>query len=92
MTKEEFEEFLKAKEAMLKKNPPAASQKDKEAAARQGNRGLTNQGVRRVQPNAITPGSNSESIGPLDAPTEYREAYREFTRQLNEVRPPNEKK
>jgi hypothetical protein len=92
MTEAEFQEFLKAKEAMLKKSPPPPSGKDDLIAPQQGNRGLPNQKVRRVESTSTKPADKSDSIGPLEAPPEFREAYREFTRQMNEGRRANDQK
>ena len=92
MTEAEFQEFLKAKEDMLKKSPPPSSGKVDLVGPQKGNRGMRNQKIRRVEPGSTKPADKSDSIGPLEAPPEFREAYREFTRQMNEGRRANEQK
>ena len=79
-------------EALAKKKSAGPAVAEKQLAPRQGNRGMPNQGVHRVESDSKASVASPDSLGPLEAPPEYREAYREFTRRLNEAERASEKR
>jgi hypothetical protein len=91
-TEEDYQQFLKAYEEMLKRQVPAAAEKEDPAHPFRGNRSSQNQGVRRVESGVQTKVGNLERIGPTQAPPEFREAYREFSRRLSELERSREQK
>jgi hypothetical protein len=92
MTDEEYQQFLKAYEAMLKRQAPPTAEKEDAVTPFRGNRDQQNQGVRKVEPGAQTKTGNLDRLGPTLAPPEFREAYKEFSRRLSELERSREKK
>jgi hypothetical protein len=90
MTEEEFQQFLKGYEEMLKRQQAQqADDKRTEAAGNRGGASGLNTGTRRVQPGSGKPGE-LENAGTALPPPEYRKAYSEFTEELAKPRAPRQ--
>jgi hypothetical protein len=90
MTEQEFQEFLRAYEAMLKRKQALdpGAEKLTDPKARGGN--LKNIGAKRMQP---TGKDDKATRGALALPPpEFRDAYKEFTEKISEQGRPTEKK
>jgi collagen type III alpha len=85
MTEADFQKFVKAYEAMLKRKQPASVEKDNLIGPQRGNRSLPNQNVRQVDPRQQAKDGNLQRLDPSLAPPELREAYREFSRKISEL-------
>jgi hypothetical protein len=91
MTEEDFNRFVKAYQEMLKRKQPAAADKENLAGPQRGNRAQPNQKVRLVDPREQGKESNLQRQGPVPAPPEFREAYKEFSKRISEPEQTKEK-
>jgi hypothetical protein len=85
MTEQEYQDFLKAMEALRKRNPPGAADREKLADPSLGNRGSRNQGLRRVEPGKAGKPEDLQRAGPAQPPPEFQESFKKFSRALNEL-------
>src|SRR5262249_31641031 len=94
MTEEQYREFLKGYEDMLKKRKEATTA-DKNNQVRGTGTGASpaNRGARRVQGNAEQP-KDLQRGGAVLAPPEFRDGYKGFTEDVSKTgrTPQNEKK
>ncbi len=81
MTEAEFQEFVKAYEAMLKRKPQRISDEEKLADPKAGGGKLTNIGARQMNPT----GKDDKTLkgGIALPPPEYRDVYKEFTEKIS---------
>jgi len=85
MTEEEYQNFLKSYQEMLKRKSPASSEKEKLDGPNRGNGGLPNQrGVRQVDPGARNKDVDHHSAVLPPPPPEFREAQKKFSRLISE--------
>jgi hypothetical protein len=92
MTEEEYQQFLKAYQEMLKRNTPEPKEKEKLAGPQTGNRTMRNQGVRRFDPGVESKTGNLERLGEALPPLKYREPHKEFSKGLSEIERSRDKK
>ena len=92
MTEEEYRQFLKAYEEMLRRKGPAAQEKEKLTAPQRGGGDLSNQNARRVVPGASGKAGDLLRGGPAVPPPEFRDAANEFSRKLSELERARQKK
>ena len=91
MTREEYEKFLKAYEAMLKSKQPAGGKPDDVIAPQKGWTTEPNRGVHKVD-TGVKADSNALRTGSALPPPEFRDAYIEFSKRLSDMEQKREKK
>jgi hypothetical protein len=92
MSEADFQKFMKAYRAMLEKTAAEQSKTEDLAAPHLGNLNSPNQALRRVEASVKSGASEAERTGPALPPPEFREAQKEFSRRLSEIRPAREQK
>jgi hypothetical protein len=94
MSEEEYQQFIKGYEDMLKRQQAQQQVEDNRQFApgsRGGPSSLNTAGPRRVKSGTGNPG-DLENAGIDGAPPEYRKAYKEFTEELAKPKSPREKR
>jgi hypothetical protein len=93
MSEDEYRQFLKAYDAMLKRKTQLPAEKEKIADPLRGDRrGRPNVGVRKVESVGPQKAGDAQRFGKIGPPPEFAEPYQEFSRQLSELeQAPNKK-
>lgn len=91
MTPEEYQQFLKAYENMIKNDRGQGGEKEKLPAPMRGGAAQPNRGLFQVE-SVANPKLSAESSGPALAPPEFRDAYNKFSRGLSALPAKGDKK
>lgn len=91
MTEEEYRQFLRAYEEMLKRQGQLPEEKEKLVAPQKGN-ALAGQSTRRIVPGAQNKAGNLSRSGRALPPEGFREIQNEFSKKLSERQRAAEKK
>jgi hypothetical protein len=84
MSKEEYDQFLKAYKNMLENERKNVAEKEKLPAPMRGGAAQPNRGLRQIEAIA-DPKFSAERSGPALAPSEFRDAYNKFSKGLAEL-------
>lgn len=84
ITEEEYQQFLKAYEAMLRRQKAAAASAKRDGPQQGGN--LSSLGPRQVESSSTGEAQKLLNAGAALPPPEFRDAYRQFTEELAKMR------
>ena len=92
MTDEDYQNFRKAYEEMLKRKAATPEEKEKLVDPMKGNRTMPNQAPRLVTPSEKKVTDKLDKGGPGVAPRQFRDQFNKFSRNIGEMGQNSEKK